>query len=317
MRFTTAIAQQGSVNVIFYDSNMSQIKFYTAPAIGQSEPTGFGVNIDIGDNVDTLVNARFMSITIIGNSLPYRGPVYAFFTRTSGGGGNVYTVLPNHSQHMGVYDIKDAGQIADSSSQAFVLAQSLLLTAEMSDINNGGMLSIARVPAASPIGMDSVQSPDTIMANNWYEWLASLANNSYDGPVKDGGYSFYLPEDETGYFYRPIDNYFSKELPYLAAEFTVSSGLAEAAIVRIKVTTIVQFTTTASIYDQRPSCHLMELDLLHHIMSVIPASYSNDGHKEGLKKALKSIGYKAKNLLKNPKTYTTTAKALMTLATLL
>ena len=309
-RFPNAIASQAQVKVSLYGNTFGLITSFQQGVIHQtSVPEGYGCDFTIGDNV-SLVGVSYMSIELIGTALPYRGPVYTFMSKSSLTGATARVILPNHAQHVGVYDIKDASTIAESASQAFVLAQSLLLTAEMSDINNGGMLAIARVPAGSPIGMDSTQNLGSINTNNWYEWLASLANNNYDGPVKEGGYSWYLGEDETAYFYRPIDNYFSKELPYLAAEFTVIPSLADAATVRIKISTIVQFTTTASIYDHRPSCYIQDRDFIHHVLSLINASYSNDGHKEGLKRALKTIGVKAKALLKNPKTYTTAAKLL-------
>lgn len=319
--FPNAVANQAGVRVVLYNSALgvvssafSTVQYHNTDTV--SPPPFMGANILLGTNIQ-LAPVAYISIEIEGTALPYKGPVYMALGRTTGPSGSTSNiVLPNHAQHVGVYDIKDAGTIAESASQAFILAQSLLLTAEMSDINNGGMLSIARVPAGSPIGMDSTQNQSSINTNNWYEWLASLSNNNYDGPVKDGGYSWYLGEDETAYFYRPIDNYFSKELPYLASEFTVIPSLAESAVVRIKISSIVQFTTTASIYDQRPSCYLSDRDFMHHVLSLIPASYSNGRHKEALKKALFAAGGKVKALLKNPKTYTTAAKLLTLIAPL-
>lgn len=316
--FPNAIANQANVRLSLYGTTFGLITSNTLPITYQSgvSPPFMGCNFLMGDNT-TLTAVNYISIELIGTVLPYRGPVYVALGRSALVGATANAILPNHAQHVGIYDIKDAGTIAESASQAFVLSQSLLLTAEMSDINNGGMLAIARVPAASPIGMDSTQNLSSINTNNWYEWLASLANNNYDGPVKDGAYSWFLGEDETAYFYRPIDNYFTKELPYLAAEFTVLPSLAESAVVRIKISTIVQFTTTASLYDQRPSCYMRDLELCHHMLSLIPASYSNDGHKEGLKKALKAVGGKVKTVLRNPKTYQDLAKFMGMIAPLL
>lgn len=312
-RFPNAIAAQAQVKVSLYGNTFGLITSFQQGVIHQtSVPEGYGCDFVIGDNV-SLVGVSYISIELIGTALPYRGPVYSFISKSNLAGATARVILPNHAQHVGVYDIKDASTIAESASQAFVLAQSLLLTAEMSDINNGGMLSVARIPAGSPIGMDSTQNLGSINTNNWYEWIASLANNNYDGPVKNGGYAWYLPEDETGYFYRPVDNYFSKELPYLASEFTCITGLSESAVVRIKVATIVQFTTSASIYDQRPACHISEKDFMHHMLSLIPAAYSNEGHKDALKRVLKNAGGKVKKLLKDPKTYARAAELLLTL----
>jgi len=53
---------------------------------------------------------------------------------------------------------------------------------------------------------------------------------------------------------------------------------------------------------------------MHHILSLVVAAYSNDGHKEGLKKMLKKVGGQVVKLLKNPKTYATVAELLGGLA---
>lgn len=312
-RFPNAIANQAQVRVNIYGSTFGLISTQTQSVQHRtSVPEGYGCDF-FWDHTQ-LTGVSYLSVELIGTNLPYRGPVYGFFGKSNLAGATASVVLPNHAQHVGVYDIKDAATIAESASQAFVLSQSMLLTAEMSDINNGGMLAVARIPAGSPIGMDSTQNPGSINTNNWYEWISSLTNNNYDGAVKDGGYAWYLGEDETAYFYRPIDNYFSKELPYLAAEFTVVPSLVDAATVRIKICSIVQFTTTASIYDQRPSGYISDRDYCHQLLSLVPAAYSNDGHKESIKRVLKVLGLKVKDLLKDPKTYATAGAMLGKLA---
>lgn len=319
MSFPNAIANQCLVNLRTYDANFNEIYVLPASVSQLTNPDIMGVRFSLGSNsnISQLQSIAYISITMYGRQLPYRGPVYVWFNNESDGNGASSLLMPNHAQHVGIYDIKDADSIKESASQAFVLSQSLLLTAEMSDINNGGMVAIARVPGNNPIGMDGINNGASIAANNWYEWLSSMPNNNYDGPIKDGAYGFYLAEDEQGYFYRPIDNFFSTNLPYIAAEFTTTADLVDSAIVRIKISTIVQFTTTSSIYDQRPSNYLSDLSMAHHILSLVPACYSNDGHKEGLKKFLKQAGSRVKLMLRDPKTYHTAAKILATLAPLI
>ena len=312
MALPNAIANQARGIVYLYDSGFNSLGFVQQDVQQLSNPDIMGMRLSLGSNADVnnLQSIAYISINLRGRALPYRGPVYIWFNNESDGNGTSSLVMPNHAQHVGIYDIKDADSIRESASQAFVLSQSLLLTAEMADINNGGMLAIARVPGNNPIGMDGIGNASSIVNNNWYEWLSSMPNNNYDGPVKDGGYGFYLPEDETGFFYRPIDNFFSTNLPYLAAEFTVSPDLVDAATVRIKIATIVQFTTTSSIYDQRPSCHIPDIEIVHHVLSLVPACYSNDGHREALKQHLRKVGGRVKSILKNPKTYLTAAEIL-------
>lgn len=320
LRFAGALTNQARVSLVTYDANkvfiglIAQNLWYYTFDDTDPDPDIPGVGVDLSFGGVAAPNVKYFSVSVEGTQMPYKGPVYASIHLKANTVGTWSMLMPNHAQHMGIYSIKDAAQIENSVSQAFVLSQSLLLTAEMSDLNNGGVLSIARIPGRNPIGLDSANvKPGAITANNWYEWISSLSSNNYDGPVKDGGYCFYLPDDETGFFYREVDNYFSSHLPYMVAEFT-ASDTTEAAIVRIKVTTIVQFTTTASIYDQKPSGYISDKDLLHQLLSIVPAAYSNDGHKESIKKVLRVVGLKVKDLLKNPKTYTTAAAIASKLA---
>lgn len=307
MRFPSAMSSQADVRLITYGSNFQVITDSGWNAVNnQGNPSGIGH--DFTTNI-TPANAdiiEYFAVQIRGTPIPYVGDVYAFFRHDDSANPNSANIIaPNHAQHVNVYDIRDADTILDSADQAFVLAQSLLITAQMSDLNNGGVIAIARVPGAAVIG----EGDDEVDFSSWYDWIASLPYNSYDGAVKEGGYAWYLPEDETGFFYRPLDAYFGKELPYLVTEFT-ASDTTEAAIVRIKVATIVQFTTTSSVYDCRPSCHISEMAFMHHVLSLIQAAYPNGTHKEQLKRALKKVGGQVVKLLKNPKTYTTVAELL-------
>lgn len=222
----------------------------------------------------------------------------------------IFMTLPNHAQHMTVYDIRDADTLVNNSEKFFISAQSLLITAEMSTTRDGGVLAIARVPADTAVGFQSGQAFDS-----WYEYISSLPYNSYDGPIKHGGYSWYLPDDERGYFYRKVDTVNILDLPFMVTEFT-AADVTEGSIVRIKVATTVQFTTNASIYSLAPSAYMGDIEYIHHMLSCINAAYSNDGHADGLKRALKMMGSKIVQLLKDPHTYTTVAKIASTLGAL-
>jgi len=305
-RLTNALTDQAYIRVKTYDADYVQITDSGAVGVGPTtNPTAIGADFNLVLASGQPSPIGYFSVQILGNKFPYYGPVYALITHNETTAANRATfTAPNHAQHVTVYDIKDADTIAESADQAFVLSQSCLITSEMSDLQNGGVLAIARVPGAAVVG----QSAQVVDSSSWYDWIASLSYNAYDGAVKNGGYSFYLPEDETGYFYRPLDSYFDKELPFIVSEFTTSDPNPNAITVRIKVTTIVQFTTTSSVYDCRPSCYVSEMAFMHHILSLVQAAYSNDGHKDGLKGALKKVGVQVVKLLKNPKTYTTVAQ---------
>lgn len=303
-RFPNALADQATVRVFCYDSAFNVLATSHTDIGIVSSPSGIGADMNLIPFAN-IAAAKYFSIQYEGTVLPYLGPVYVFINTGEDQVNRPSWLVPNCAQHVNLFDIRDADTIVDSADQYFVLSQSLLITAEMSDLNNGGVLAIARVPGRSVVGDDD-NSADF---NTWYDWIASLPYNSYDGAVKHGGYSWYLPEDETGFFYRPIDYYEVKPLPYIVSEFT-ASDVSEAAVVRIKVCTIVQFTTTASIYECRPSCHVSERDFMHHILSIVQASYSNDGHKEHIKKLLAKVKPMVTRLLKNPETYAAAGKII-------
>jgi len=223
-------------------------------------------------------------------------------------------LVRNQAQHCFAYSLNGSRDIVQSAETYMVTAQSLLLTYEGSDLNSGGRLAIGRIPQNTVIGQPGGNSGVPTF-DSWYDWIASLARNSYNGRVKTGGYSFYLGQDDRAYFYRPVEEIYPPELPYLAAEW--STEVASPQAVRIMVTTIVQFSTNSNIYDQAPSPYLGEdWCKILHILSNINAAYDNPDHRKKLAAALKKVGGKVVGLLKDPKTYMTMAKIAATLGAL-
>jgi len=270
-------------NVYYTDANgIVTVPFHTSgPGTGTNAPVYF-------------------SMTITTSGTPWAGLMSGYLKSVyTSGTIPAVAVMLNHAQHMFVYDIKDGENLVQQAEKCIVLAQSLLCTAQMSDINNGGAIAIARVPGSSIIGSNGANGVGTDVSS-WYEWIASLVCNNYDGPTKNGAYGFYLPEDERGFFYRDVDDFrFGQELPFLASEFTVADN-TEGSIVRIKVCTIVQFTTNSSTFQLGPSPSLLTIGLAHHLLSLIPACFENDTHRQKLKKALDKAGRVVKEALKNP-----------------
>jgi len=218
-------------------------------------------------------------------------------------GNNNVLDIPNVYTSCLIQNVNEADTIQKSAESYFISAQSTLLTYEGSTLKDNGRLSIARVPAGSWAGQLGGQAaiPN---ANSYYQWIASLSRGSYNGPTKHGGYAFYLGEDEMNYFYRPVEEAYSPELPYVLAAF--STDPLDPQAVRIQITSIVQFTTNSNIYNQSPSPYLGEdWCKILHILSCINAAYDNAGHREKLKAALKKVGSKVISLLKDPKTYAT------------
>lgn len=254
------------------------------------------------------VPPSYLSFEFFTNGTPWAGTASGTLYLQPGAATVMQYTLPNSAQHMIAYDIRDADVLIENAERSMVLSQSLLCTAQMSDINNGGAISIARVPGGTNIG----ESGGNTDSNSWYEWLASLATNNYDGPSKKGAYGFYLPDDERGYFYRDNAVYQALELPYLASEFTVADT-TEGSIMRIKVCTIVQFTTNSSTFQLAPSPMCNEIYEVHQLLSLVNACYENDSHRDQLKKILKRVGGQVKKVVKNPKNWEKTASYLAAL----
>lgn len=199
-----------------------------------------------------------------------------------------------------VIPLKDADQIIAEAECAFVSAQSLLITYQGSTLNDNGSLAIARVPGSTIIGDKQNQ------AEGWYDFIADLPQNNYDGPTKHGGYAFNMGSSEEFYFYRPVEfNAPSTQpFPYLVSAFTAD---ASAGVVRIRVVTVIQFQSNSNVYEQQISPYIGDERKIKYLLSVINASYANDGHEKAMS-YLKSAGDAALKLLKNPKTWATAAE---------
>lgn len=242
------------------------------------------------------VLTRYIAITIAcQGTIPYQGPAVVSMIDSAAA---MVIQIANVSQHYLTQDLNGSATIYASAEEFVVTSQSLLLTFEGSSLQDGGVMAIARVPSGTLIGENS-----GVVCDNYYDYISSLSRNSYNGPVKTGGYAFYLGQDERSYFYRPIDQFQAPDLPYLVAEWTSEGSPVQP--IRIQVQTIVQFVTNNNIYDQRPSDYLGEdYCKILHIMSNITAAYDNPDHKGLLRQALSKASSGVMKLLKNPKTYT-------------
>lgn len=297
-RFPGATSSQMKATFSFYDTSFNLV--HTESGLtnsgGQLLVTVSNAEIGVG-------NARWFSVTTEALHTGFVGnAVMSFFTAGTSIGDASY-VLSNESQHHDIYDLKDSDSLLENAERFFVSAQSMLITSEMSSLNDGGVIATARLPGGSVVG----DKTGDVTSSTWYDWIASLPNNSYDGAVKNGAYSFYVGDDERSYFYRDVNTLIGNELPQLVAEFT-ASDTTEASIVRIKIVTVVQFTTNASIFQSAPSPILPQLAQMHQLLSVIQSSYCNRSHKSDLKKNLRRAGKQLVKLLKNPRTYKTAAE---------
>lgn len=291
--------------------------FLPVPAGGLSQETlalptissGIYANVPITISTPTALNqgymgvAYYIKITVGADNEPFDSSMTLSFSRaTAGGAGVIRYAWPNVSTVVVSTSLKDADAIQKDSDKFIVMAQSLLVTSQMSSNNNSGQCSTARLPGGSKLMEKSAVQVSP------YEWLASLPYNSYNGPVKNGSYTFYLPDDERGYQYQQLGAVPIKGLPYLVAAYFAPD---DAHSIRIQVDTIVQFTTNASLYQLGPSPQLSDLNRVHYLLSALQASYTNDGHIEGLKRHLANLGGRVKEELLKPSNWARAGKAVM------
>lgn len=280
-------------NIAKYDINEVLLGIVSAPFTnGTSTITMFGATAGI----------QWMSfyITSSNATIPFDSDVVV---ELYSGGANNSLNVPNVYTSCLIQNINESDTIQNSAESYFISAQSTLLTYEGSTLKDNGRLAIAKVPSSSWAGQLGGQSPFP-NASSYYQWIASLSRNTYNGPTKHGGYAFYLGEDEQNYFYRPVEEAYSPELPYVIGAF--STDPTDPQSVRIQITSVVQFTTNSNIYNQSPSPYLGEdWCKILHILSCVNAAYDNAGHREKLKAALKKVGAKVLSLVKDPKTYAT------------
>lgn len=283
--FPQAVQTQLSVTMRFYNSTMNQVTVVTA------NTTSAGL-VTI---VPTVLAAAiyFFSIQINSNSIPWEGYVSLYL---SDSGALVFN-LPPAATHMTVYDLNSAAALIPNINQAIVVAQSMLCTFEGATLSNGGVIAAARLPGDTQIGITNNAS------NTWdgiYNYLASLPYHNYDGPVKTGAYAWYLGDDERDYFYNPAGQLFNLDKPYLVSFFT-TDDTTDANVVRIKVVTIVQFTTGNTVYSQSPSPYAADNALMHYMLSNIPGAFSNAGHMDGLRGALRKAGAGVSKVVSDPR----------------
>ena len=204
------------------------------------------------------------------------------------------------------YSIANAETVETASDEAFVVAQSLLATFEGSSLNNAGQLAIARVPPRTKLGL---VGNVVVNVDNWYQYIADLPINNYNGPTKKGGYAWYLSTDEEGYFYSEANRNNNIKDSYIVLECTTSDTTNTA--VRYMVNSIVQFCTNSTAFNQAPSEFIGEdIEKIRHLLSNIPAAYENPTHRQQLTNMLKNIGSQVWKIAKNPETYRQIAEAI-------
>lgn len=211
--------------------------------------------------------------------------------------------LGNHAVHQ-VRSLTDADTVFQQAGQYCVIAQSLLMTSTSSSDNNSGTVASARMPGGKRVGGNIKD-----YAPDWYSFIGSLGYNSYDGALRNGTYTWYLGKDQNSYEFESVDGiqFDLQDENYMAG---VAVGEANSSV-RIKVFTLVAFTSSNAIYEQQVSPYVKDMPLLLQLLGLCNSSFENGTHGQQLKAHLKKYGRmvfdQAKKIAKDPNTYKTAA----------
>lgn len=212
-----------------------------------------------------------------------------------------------HNTHK-MRDLTDADVLFQQAGQYAVIAQSLLMTCTNSSENNQGNIASCRMPGGKRLGGGS-----TNLAPDWYGYISSLAYNAYEGPVRNGTYTWYLGKDQNSYDYTTVDG-----IPFEKQDENYMAGIATGNLdlsMRIKVFTLIVFTSSNSLYEQQVSPYIPELPLILQMLGLCNSSFENGTHARQLKDQLKKYSAvvlnQTKRILKDPNTYKTAAKYIV------
>lgn len=214
-----------------------------------------------------------------------------------------WSSLPYHNCHK-VRSLTDAETIYQQAGQYCVISQSLLMTNMSSSDQNSGNIASCRMSGGKRIGgVGKKQSPD------WYGFISSLGYNSFDGRLANGTYTWYLGKDENSYDFESVEGLTNdlQDENYMAG---VAVGVQQSSM-RIKVFSLVTFTSSNSVYEQQVAPYMKELPLLLQLLGLCNSSFENESHGRQITAHLKKYGRmvidQAKRIVKDPNTYKTAA----------
>lgn len=276
---------------------------------GASVSNTGNAGVTLNDNASTQAgNTRYLAFYINEFGYEWAGTIRVNLIATAVP--NITVSLPNVETHCAVIGLQGAEQITNNAECYLIPAFSCLITNTTSMLNNGGNIAICTLPRDTNL-MDNTGDIDTLAGGSpLYSWCAERQNNKYDGPVRSGAYGFITGDSEDFYYYRNVNDLFP-DVPYVAASFSTTDI---TSTVRIKIVAHVQFKSNSNVYAQLPSAYFANQLMVPHILSLINTCYSNEGHIDGLKKALKGTAKQIGKVLMTPKTWLTVAEILGMLA---
>lgn len=178
-------------------------------------------------------------------------------------------------------------------SQVRCIAQSAWLKVELSDLNNGGSVSIAALPAgsfenryyqSSRGGGAPLQLMDNLAELN-------LPGGVYSGALKNGAYGWYLPEDvEATHFLAPSAQTLNTWPTLVVSGYHADNdGGGGIRIGRLFVDSIMEYVTESRATEVRSGPDF-DLELVMSCLNRCPRVMENSTHLQDLRKFVRDVG---------------------------
>ncbi len=158
-------------------------------------------------------------------------------TSPSGGNPGRSWNLPNHVNHLRLYDAQSLSQLQASGAQrGAVVAQSSWVINETSELNIGGKLGALRCHG----------STNPSVTNSIFNYVASAPYDSYEGAAKLGLYGFWLPDDAAAFTFQGLT------VKRLGQPHQLMAGVLPSLNqqLTLRVVRVVEYVTSSQLYDQ-------------------------------------------------------------------
>jgi hypothetical protein len=248
--------------------------------------------------VNVTANNQILALTIIG----------------PGGGTNInanVTVTPIRSTLLAPN--LDYG----SCKQLRPVALSALATYMGPTLTNGGNIAACYVPGDT-CATNFFTNNQLADQGNFTDWEnLSLVPGAYNGPIRDGAYVWWSPEDMTDLEFRSPTTSLTKNYPCLivSGQYQPGAGAGSQLCIRLEVVTIYEMVTTSQLWESDvlvgTQAHMDQVNLM---LASQPHAMPNATHMEWLRRIGQGIGKGLKFVANNSKWI---VPAITTLASLI
>jgi hypothetical protein len=196
--------------------------------------------------------------------------------------------------------VRDYDRIADLdlTSVERTTALSGLITYMGSNLKNGGLIAAARLP----MGESIVAAPN----GDFFGHLAQLPTYVGDFPLRQGAYTWWLPDDPQEFFMRPHAAARSDDMRTNSSLWFVAKRDERDQVLRLRAVMHLETLTRSVQYTSEVHYPNPLWPTLLAMAKTLPAVTENNFH-DWLSKAW----HKFTGFVKNPKTWSTVAKAVM------